>query len=66
MGLEEAVEKSQVKQVLEPSEQQAFSEGLRAGRLRLAPSLNPFEIGSDLYSEWHRGWFSEVGPVRIV
>lgn len=42
-------------EALQPSEQQAFSEGLRAGRLHLAATLNPYQYGSDLYKEWYRG-----------
>jgi hypothetical protein len=50
-------------QVNQATEQEAFSEGLRAGRLRLPAGLSPYPIGSDLHKQWFRGWFSEVGPV---
>ena len=35
---------------------QAFAEGVRAGQLLLAPSLNPYREDDPRHAEWHRGW----------
>lgn len=34
----------------------AFSEGRRAGLMRLAPSLNPYRDDDPMRLEWERGW----------
>jgi hypothetical protein len=39
----------------------AFSEGMRAGKLLLSPSLNPsVEIDSPEHASWERGRFAAV------
>jgi hypothetical protein len=39
----------------------AFSEGMRAGKLLLSPSLNPYvEIDSPEHASWERGRFAAV------
>ena len=52
---------AQQEQGSKPSDGSAFSEGLRVGRLKLGPALNPYRFGSDDYKEWYRGWFTEIG-----
>lgn len=36
-------------------EHEALIEGQHAGRLSLAPGLNPYTLGTSEYSEWERG-----------
>jgi hypothetical protein len=44
----------------------AFSEGMRAGKLLLSPSLNPYvEIDSPEHLSWERGRFAGVS-VRLA
>jgi hypothetical protein len=38
----------------------AFSEGARVGRLGLSLNLNPYGPDDPLYSDWVRGWHSQV------
>jgi hypothetical protein len=44
----------------------AFSEGMKAGKLLLSPSLNPYvEIDSPEHLSWERGRFAGVS-VRLA
>lgn len=40
----------------ERSSSEAYRAGRHAGRLKLAPALNPHTEGSAEYSEWQLGW----------
>ena len=40
-----------------------YEQGRRAGRLRLAFSLNPFGAGSRDAAEWERGWIRSTGEL---
>ena len=48
-------------EALQPSKQQAFIEGQRAGLLHLSPSLNPYPDDSELAAEWERARFNTTG-----
>lgn len=39
----------------------AYERGREAGRLNLAPSLNPHPDHSCAFVEWHQGWIRERG-----
>jgi len=39
----------------------AYDHGREAGRLNLAPSLNPHPDHSCAFVEWHQGWIRERG-----
>lgn len=46
---------------MQPSKEQAFSEGQRAGHLLLSPSLNPYPQDSELAREWERARMNTLG-----
>ena len=48
-------------EALQPSKEQAFSDGQRAGHLHLSPSLNPYPDNSELAREWERARMNTLG-----
>jgi ribosome modulation factor len=38
------------------TDEQAWREGLEAGRAGLAADVNPYETANPLAEEWHDGW----------